>query len=73
MYINNPGHITKMTTMPIYGKNPSKIVFSGTGGLILKNLGYVALVTRVLRCVHKSLWPWDDLVLFYSKVSLGMQ
>ena len=24
MFINNPGHITKMATMPIYGKNPSK-------------------------------------------------
>ena len=24
VYINNPGHITKMATMPIYGKNRSK-------------------------------------------------
>ena len=23
MYINNPGHMTKMVAMPIYGKNPS--------------------------------------------------
>ena len=30
MYIINPGHLTKMAAMPIYGKNPSKI-FSGTG------------------------------------------
>ena len=22
VYINNPGHMTKMATMPIYGKNP---------------------------------------------------
>ena len=28
MYINNLGHMTKMATMPIYGKNPSKIFFS---------------------------------------------
>ena len=34
VYINNPGHITKMAAMPIYGKNPSKIFFSRTGGLI---------------------------------------
>ena len=27
--INIPGHMTKMATMPIYGKNPSK-VFTGT-------------------------------------------
>ena len=24
VYINNQGHMTKMATMPIYGKNPSK-------------------------------------------------
>ena len=34
MYINDPGHMTKMAAMPIYGKNPSKIFFSGTGGPI---------------------------------------
>ena len=31
VYINDPGHMTKMAAMPIYGKNPSKIFFSGTG------------------------------------------
>ena len=39
VYINNPGHMTKMAAMPIYGKNPSKIFFSGTRGLISKKLG----------------------------------
>ena len=38
MYINNPGHMTKMAAMPIYGKNHSKI-FSRTGGSISKKLG----------------------------------
>ena len=33
MFINNPGHMTKMAAMPIYGKNPSKF-FSGTAGPI---------------------------------------
>ena len=28
--INIPGHMTKMATMPIYGKNPSKLFFTGT-------------------------------------------
>ena len=28
--INILGHMTKMVTMPIYGKNPSKIFFTGT-------------------------------------------
>ena len=36
--INGPGHMTKMATTPIYGKNPSKI-FSGTGGPISTKLG----------------------------------
>ena len=39
MYINNPGHMTKMAAMPIYGKNPSKIFISRTGGSISKKLG----------------------------------
>ena len=39
MYIKNPGHMTKMAAMPIYGKNPSKIFFSRTGGPISTKLG----------------------------------
>ena len=39
VYINGPGHMTKMAAMPIYGKNPSKIFFSGTGGPISMKLG----------------------------------
>ena len=39
MYMNNLGHMTKMATMPIYGKNPSKIFFSGNGEPISKKLG----------------------------------
>ena len=39
MYINNPGHMTKMAAMSIYGKNPSKIFFSGTNGPISMKLG----------------------------------
>ena len=39
MYINDPGHMTKMAAMPIYDKNPSKIFFSGTGGPISTKLG----------------------------------
>ena len=32
------GHMTKMTAMPIYGKNTLKIFFLGTAGLILMKL-----------------------------------
>ena len=33
-----PGHMIKMSVMPIYGKNPSKIFFSGTAGPICMKL-----------------------------------
>ena len=33
------GHMTKMAAMPIYGKNPLKIFFSGTGRPISTKLG----------------------------------
>ena len=33
------GHMTKMAATPIYGKNPSKIFFSGTSGPIFTKLG----------------------------------
>ena len=32
--LGGSGHMTKMAAMPIYGKNPSKIFFSGTAGPI---------------------------------------
>ena len=39
MFINNPGHMIKMATTPIYGKNPLKLFFSGTTGQISTKLG----------------------------------
>ena len=38
VYINGPGHMTKMAATPIYGKNPQKIFFSRTGGPIFTKL-----------------------------------
>ena len=61
MYINNPGHMTKMTAMPIYGKNPSKI---------FKEISHEASMAKVLQCIYKSL-PCGDLDLFYDKVNIG--
>ena len=37
VYINGPGHMTKMAATPIYGKNPSKIFFSRTSGPFSRN------------------------------------
>ena len=45
--------MTKMAAMPIYGKNPSKIFFSKTGGLISKKLGMKYEVAKVLQYVYK--------------------
>ena len=42
MYINNPGHMTKMATMPIQGKKPSKI-FSGNAESIARKLDMLQL------------------------------
>ena len=53
MFINNPGHMTKMAAMPIYGKNPSKFFFSGTTGPISTKLGMKHRGVRVLQCVYK--------------------
>ena len=39
MFINNPGHMTKMGTTPIYDENHSKFFFSGTTGQISTKLG----------------------------------
>ena len=39
VYINGPGHKTKMAAMPIYGKNPLKIFFSRTSRPIFTKLG----------------------------------
>ena len=36
---HDAGHMTKIATTPIYGKNLSKIFFFGTGGLISTKLG----------------------------------
>ena len=34
IYTNCSGHMTKMASMPIYGKNPLNIFFSGTKWLL---------------------------------------
>ena len=46
------GHMTKMATMPIYGKNPSKIFFSRTGKADFHETWYVASGTPA----HHSLF-----------------
>ena len=38
VYINGPGHVTKMAATPIYGKNPSKIYSPEPAGRFSRNL-----------------------------------
>ena len=62
MYINNPGHMTKMADMPIYGKNPSKNLLRNLQ-MDFNETWHVASGNRALQCVHKS-WPYVVLDLF---------
>ena len=39
IYLHYAGHMTKMAAMPIYGKNLSKIFYSGTSETISTKLG----------------------------------
>ena len=38
-YWNNDGHMSKMATIPVYGKIPLKILYHGTRGMITRILG----------------------------------
>ena len=72
MYINNSGHMTSMATMPIYGKNPSKIFFSRTGGSIAKKLG---MKRRWLKYYNVYIIhdPVMTLTFFLVKFNIGRQ
>ena len=72
MYIRNPGHMTKMAAMPIYGKNPSKNLLLQNQWIDFNETWHEASMAQALQCVYKS-WPCDDLDLFYGKVNIGRQ
>ena len=52
VYINDPGHMTKVAAIPIYGKNHIKIFFSGTGGPISTKLGTVRSELKYTESAH---------------------
>ena len=67
--INGPGHMTKMAAMPIYGKNPSKIVFLGTGGPISTTLGmYNRGLLPIIVCTNDD--PGVTLTFFTARSNL---
>ena len=65
---NGPGHMTKMATMPIYGKNLKKNFRNQKADDL--ETWWAALGARVLPRLFKW-WPWVDLDLFYGKVKFG--
>ena len=58
-----------MAAMPIYGKNPLKIFFSGTSGTIFNKTLYAASGTTAHQNLLKLL-PWVDLDFFFVKVKI---
>ena len=66
MYINNPGHMTMMADMPIYGKDPSKIIFSRNGGPISTKLGMKHLWLKYYN-VYKNHDPVLTLTYFTTR------
>ena len=49
------GHMTKMAATPIYGKNPSKIFFSGTNRANDSVAWFVKGVKKVCSAVHRRI------------------
>ena len=54
MYIRNPGHMTKMAAMPIYGKNPSKNLLLQNRWTDFNKTWHEALMAQALQSVYKS-------------------
>ena len=54
VYINNPGHMTKMAAMPIYGKKPFKNLLLRNHWTDFNQTWHEASMTQVLQCVYKS-------------------
>ena len=69
IYINGPGHMTKMAAMPIYGKTLKSLLLQNQKSYDLETW-HVALGTQALQSLYKW-WPWVDLDLFYGKVKFG--
>ena len=63
------GHMTKMAATPIYGKNPSKIFFSRTGGPIFTKLGmYHRGLRPIISCSNDD--PGVTLTYFTARSNL---
>ena len=54
VYSNGPGHMTKVTAMPIHGKNLKKIFFSGTQRPMILKLGMQHQVLKYYQVYSKD-------------------
>ena len=70
VYRHDAGHMTKMAAMPIYGKNSSKIFFSGNGGPIPMKLGMWHQGLKPI-IVYTNDDPGLTLTLIYGTVKFG--
>ena len=62
-----PGHMNKIAAMPIYDKNPLKILFSRTAGPIYMKFSMWHLGRRPIMHIW---WSWNDLNLFRPRSNL---
>ena len=53
-YINNPGHVTKMAAMPIYGKKTFKNLLLWNRLTDFNETWHEAFMTQVLQSIYKS-------------------
>ena len=53
MYINNPGHMTKMAAMPIYGKTFQRSSALEPVDCFQQNLACSIEDLRKLQCIHQ--------------------
>ena len=65
VYINGPGHITKIAAMPIYGKTLKNLLLQNRKSNELETW-HVALVTHVLQ-VYINDDPWLTLTYFTTR------
>ena len=71
VYLKGPGHMTKMSAIPIYGKNASKSLFlQNQWANCLESL-YVVLKIRVHHNLMTIGWPWA--ILHQGQIWLIMQ
>ena len=68
VYINGQGHMTKMAALPIYGKNPSKIIYR-TKKIMIMKLGMEHYVLKLFK-VYINVKPALTLTPFKTMSNL---